>query len=153
MRARWQQTRDNMRKPSSNIPRQFDSIMTRPRPGSTLPASCRDGRAGIGFSSVSSTPSIPSRVRPSDRYDAAELLLKTNRDLPEAAHQMRTYIQGGGTVEGAPVFRAHFLLGEILLKSGDTGRAAAEYREAITLASSYRPASEALRRLEAKPQP
>jgi len=94
-----------------------------------------------------------SRVRPSDRYDAAELLLKTTRDLPEAAHQMRTYIQGGGTVEGAPVFRAHFLLGEILLKSGDTGRAAAEYREAITLASSYRPASEALRRLEAKPQP
>jgi tetratricopeptide (TPR) repeat protein len=87
------------------------------------------------------------RIRPADRYDAAELLLKTNRDLPEAAQQMRTYIQSGHTEEGAPVFRAHFLLGEILLKSGDSARAAAEYRTALALASSYRPAADALRRL------
>jgi tetratricopeptide (TPR) repeat protein len=89
-----------------------------------------------------------ARLRPADRYDAAELLLKTNRDLPEAAQQMRAYIQSGNTIEAAPVFRAHFLLGEILLKSGDTARAAAEYREALALAASYRPAQEALRRLE-----
>jgi TolA-binding protein len=60
---------------------------------------------------------------------------------------MRTYIHGGHTEEAAPVFRAHFLLGEILLKSGDVEQAAAEYRAALTLASSYRPATEALRRL------
>lgn len=95
-----------------------------------------------------------AHIRPADHYDAAELLLRTNRDLPEAERQMRAYIQGH-TEEAAPVFRAHFLLGEILLKSGDAGQAAAEYRAALALASSYRPASEALRRLESasKPQP
>ena len=88
-----------------------------------------------------------ARLRPTDQYDAAELLLITNRDLPEAARQMRAYIQGGHTEEAAPVFRAHFLLGEILLKNGDANQAAAEYRAALALASSFRPGSEALRRL------
>jgi tetratricopeptide (TPR) repeat protein len=88
-----------------------------------------------------------NRIRPIDRYDAAELLLKSNRNLPEADRQMRAYIQSGHTEEAAPVFRAHFLLGEILLKSGDANRAATEYRAALALASTYRPASEALRRL------
>ena len=60
---------------------------------------------------------------------------------------MRAYIQSGHTEEEAPLFRAHFLLGEILLKSGDAGQAAAEYRAALALASSYRPAAESLRRL------
>ncbi len=87
-------------------------------------------------------------IRPTDHYDAAELLLNTKRNLPLAAQQMRAYIQGGHTEEEAPLFRAHFLLGEILLKSGDTGQAAAEYRAALALASSYRPAAESLRRLE-----
>jgi tetratricopeptide (TPR) repeat protein len=88
-----------------------------------------------------------ARIRPADRYNAAEMLLRTNRNLDEAARQMRAYIQGGHTQEEAPVFRAHFLLGEILLKTGDASEAAAEYRAALALASSYRPASEALRRL------
>jgi tetratricopeptide (TPR) repeat protein len=88
-----------------------------------------------------------TRIRPADRYDAAEMLLRTNRDLPEAAQLMRAYIHGGHTEEAAPVFRAHFLLGEILLKSGDMNQAAAEYRAALALASSYRPAAEALHRL------
>jgi tetratricopeptide (TPR) repeat protein len=88
-----------------------------------------------------------TRIRPVDRYDAAELLLNSNRALPEAERQMRAYIQSGHTEESAPVFRAHFLLGEILLKSGDSNRAAAEYRAALAIASSYRPAAAALRRL------
>jgi tetratricopeptide (TPR) repeat protein len=88
-----------------------------------------------------------ARIHPSDRYDAAELLLVSDRDLPQAARQMRAYIQGQ-TEEAAPLFRAHFLLGEILRKSGDPGQAAGEYKAALALASSYRPASEALRRLE-----
>jgi tetratricopeptide (TPR) repeat protein len=86
-------------------------------------------------------------LRPSDRYDAAELLLNTNRNLPLAAQQMRAYIQSGHTQEEAPLFRAHYLLGEILLKSGDPSQAAAEYRAALALAGSYRPAAESLRRL------
>jgi tetratricopeptide (TPR) repeat protein len=88
-----------------------------------------------------------TRIRPTDRYEAAELLLVTNRDLPQAAQQMRAYIQGH-TEEAAPLFRAHFLLGEILLQSGGVGQAATEYKAALALASSYHPASQALRRLE-----
>jgi tetratricopeptide (TPR) repeat protein len=88
-----------------------------------------------------------AQIHPADRYDAAELLLRTDRNLDEAARQMRAYIQGEHTEEEDPVFRAHFLLGEILLKTGDTHQAAAEYQAALALASSYRPAAEALRRL------
>jgi TolA-binding protein len=86
-------------------------------------------------------------IRPEDRYDAAELLLKTNRALPQAAEQMKAYIQSGQTVEEAPLFRAHYLLGEILTKSGDKAQAVAEYRAALALASSYQPAAAALSRL------
>ncbi|HVJ05803.1 MAG TPA: tetratricopeptide repeat protein [Candidatus Saccharimonadales bacterium] len=86
-------------------------------------------------------------IRPADRFDIAELLLSTNRNLPEAAQQIRAYIQSGHTDESSPAFRAHFLLGEILLKGGDPARAASEYRAALALASSYRPAADALRRL------
>lgn len=88
-----------------------------------------------------------TRIKPIDNYDVAELLLNTKRDLPLAAQQMRAYIQGGRTEETAPLFRAHFLLGEILLNSGDVGQAAVEFRAALALASSYRPAAESLRRL------
>jgi tetratricopeptide (TPR) repeat protein len=86
-------------------------------------------------------------IRPINRYDAAEMLLRADRDMPMAAQQMRAYIQSGNTDEAAPLFRAHFLLGEILLKSGDAGQATAEYRAALALASSYRPAADSLRRL------
>jgi TolA-binding protein len=89
-----------------------------------------------------------ARIQPTDHYDAAELLLYCKRNLPLAAQQMRDYIQGGHTEEAAPLFRAHFLLGEILLKSGDTAQAAAEFKAALALASSYRPAVESLRHLE-----
>jgi predicted RNA polymerase sigma factor len=87
------------------------------------------------------------RIRPEDRYDAAELLLRTNRNLPEAARQMRMYIQSGHPVEDAPMFRAHAILGDILLKIGDTTQATAEYRAALALADNYRPAANALHRL------
>jgi tetratricopeptide (TPR) repeat protein len=88
-----------------------------------------------------------TRIRPSDHYDAAEMLLHAKRNLPLAAQQMRDYIQSGQTEEEAPLFRAHFLLGEILRKSGDLSQAAAEFRAALALASSYRPATESLRRM------
>jgi len=87
------------------------------------------------------------RVRPVDRFDAAEMLLRAGRDLPEADRQMRAYIQGGQHEEDAPLFRAHYVLGDILLKSGDASQAAAEYRASLALASSYRPAADALHRL------
>jgi tetratricopeptide (TPR) repeat protein len=88
-----------------------------------------------------------SRIQPTDRYDAAELLLRNKRNLSLAAQQLREYIQSGHPEEEAPLFRAHFLLGEILRKSGDAGQAAAEYNAALALASTYRPATESLRRV------
>lgn len=87
------------------------------------------------------------RIRPVDRFDAAERLLKADRNLAEAARQVRGYIQSGHPEEDAPLFRAHLVLGDILVKTGDTEQAAAEYRAALALASSYRPAVDALRRL------
>jgi tetratricopeptide (TPR) repeat protein len=87
-------------------------------------------------------------IRPVDRYNAAELLLSGHRNLDEAARQLRAYIQDGHTQEEAPLFRAHYLLGEVLLYTGNPSQAAAEYKAALTLASSYRPAAEALRRLD-----
>jgi tetratricopeptide (TPR) repeat protein len=87
------------------------------------------------------------RIQPADRYNAAEMLLRTDRDLEGAAREMRAYIHSEHTDEGEPLFRAHYLLGEILLKRGDGEQAAAEFRAALALASSYQPAAEALRRL------
>ena len=87
------------------------------------------------------------RVQPADQYNAAEMLLGSDRNLDGAARLLRAYIQADHTEEEAPVFRAHYLLGEALLKMGDSGQAAAEYRAALALASGYRPATEALRRL------
>ena len=89
-----------------------------------------------------------AEIRPVDRYNAAELLLRSHRNLDEAARQLRAYIQDGHTQEEAPLFRAHYLLGEVLLYTGDPSQAAAEYKTALSLASSYRPAAESLRRLD-----
>lgn len=87
-------------------------------------------------------------LRPEDRFDAAEQMLRMGRNLPEAAQQVRLYLQSGHPSEDAPVFRAHTVLGDLLSKSGDTNGAANEYRAALALASGFRPAAEGLRRLE-----
>jgi tetratricopeptide (TPR) repeat protein len=89
-----------------------------------------------------------SQVRPFERYDAAELLLSTGRNLGEAERLLRAYLDGERTEERAPVFRAHFLLGQVLLKKGEREKAAAEYRAALHLAANYHPAADALRHLE-----
>jgi tetratricopeptide (TPR) repeat protein len=88
------------------------------------------------------------RLRPQDRYDAAEQLLHAGRQLPLAAEQMRAYIASGHPDAESPLFRAHFLLGEILRGLGKPSDAATEYRAALALANAYRPAQDALRRLE-----
>lgn len=92
-----------------------------------------------------------SRILRSEHYDVAEMLLKSNRNLPLAAQQIRTYIQSGHSETMAPLFRAHYMLGEILRKSGDKTQAAAEYRAALALAAGYHPAAEALARLGQRP--
>lgn len=84
--------------------------------------------------------------RPESLVDAASLLYKTGRDLPLAAQLVRRYLQDKGN-EQAPIFKAHFLLGNILEKQGDREGAAAEYRSSLSLAKSFAPAQEALKRV------
>jgi tetratricopeptide (TPR) repeat protein len=84
--------------------------------------------------------------RPAALVDGAGLLLRSDRDYPMAIRLVRRYIALPNTVEEAPVFKAHVLLGELLEKQGDRPAAAEEYRAALAMAHSYRQAQEGLRR-------
>ena len=70
----------------------------------------------------------------------AEILINTGRDLPEATELLRRYVSSCGTVEDAPVFKAHYLLGTILERDGDKKAAAEQYQAALSLAKSFSPA-------------
>jgi tetratricopeptide (TPR) repeat protein len=83
--------------------------------------------------------------RPAALVDAAHMLLRTGNDYPLAIRLVRRYLSSGTTVEEAPVFKAHYLLGELLEKQGDASAAAGEYREALALAHNFRPAQDALK--------
>lgn len=80
------------------------------------------------------------------KYDAAYLLLRTGRNFPGAVQMLRDYLDNH-TSEDGPVFRAHYLLGELLEKQGDRERASQEFRAALALASQFRPARDALARI------
>jgi tetratricopeptide (TPR) repeat protein len=79
--------------------------------------------------------------------DAAELLIRTRRNVPESARLLRQYLSSQSTVEQAPVFKAHYLLGTVLEQLGNKQGAAEEYRAALSLASEFSLAHEALDRV------
>jgi tetratricopeptide (TPR) repeat protein len=79
--------------------------------------------------------------------DAAETLNRTGRNTPTAIELLRRYLASSSTVEAAPAFKAHYLLGTLLEKQGDKQAAAQEYREALAMAKSYSAAQDALNRL------
>jgi tetratricopeptide (TPR) repeat protein len=79
--------------------------------------------------------------------EAAESLIKTNRDLPKAAELLRRYLGSGNLVEEAPAFKAHYLLGTVLEKQGDKKGAAQEYSAALAMAKDFSRAKEALDRV------
>ncbi len=83
---------------------------------------------------------------PMDLFTGAELLDGAGRNYSGAIQLLKIYL-AGKTVEGAPAFRAHFLVGEMLEKTGDRVAAAAEYKAALALASNYRLARNGLSRL------
>jgi tetratricopeptide (TPR) repeat protein len=82
---------------------------------------------------------------PAALVDGAGLLLRTGRNYPLAIRLVRRYLDSA-MVEEAPAFKAHYVLGELLEKEGDRAGAAAQYRAALALAHSYRPAQDALKR-------
>lgn len=84
--------------------------------------------------------------QPEVLVDAASTLLRANRDLPFATQLVRRYLSSS-TVEQAPPFKAHYLLGNILEKQGDKDGAAKEYQAALTMAKDFGRAREALHRV------
>jgi tetratricopeptide (TPR) repeat protein len=85
--------------------------------------------------------------RPGALVDGASTLLRTGRDYPMAIRLLRRYINSSNTVEEAPVFKAHCLLGELLEKQGDRAAAAEEYRAALAMAHTFRQAQDGLKRV------
>ena len=78
---------------------------------------------------------------------AADTLIRTNRDLPAASELLRRYL-ANETVEDAPAFKAHYLLGKLLEQQGDSQAAIEEYRSALSLAREFSLAQDALKRLD-----
>jgi tetratricopeptide (TPR) repeat protein len=87
-----------------------------------------------------------NRKKTNALFDAATLLYEAQRNLPTAANLVREYLTAVPT-EDAPSFEAHYFLGQILERQGDKNAAAVEYRSSLSLASSYSPAQEALKRV------
>jgi len=85
--------------------------------------------------------------QPEVLMEGAEMLLRSKRDLPQATQLLRRYLSSGPTVEAAPAFKAHYLLGTALEQQGDKPAAAHEYRESLSLARSFTLAQNALDRL------
>ncbi len=80
-------------------------------------------------------------------YDGAFVLLRTGRNFPIAVQMLRQYLSGSELSEDGPVFRARYLLGELLEKQGDRQHAIEEFRAALVLAPQFRPARDALNRI------
>ncbi len=81
-------------------------------------------------------------------FDAASELYLGNRNLPLAILYLRNYLSSGGMVEGAPAFRAHYLLGQIYEKMGQGPSAVSEYQASLALASGFDRARKALSHLQ-----
>lgn len=86
--------------------------------------------------------------RPDALVDAAEILIHSDRKIPEAVALLQTYLKYDRPVEQAPAFKVHYLLGTASEKLGDKRGAAAEYRAALDLAKEFQPARQALDRVD-----
>jgi len=76
--------------------------------------------------------------------DAASTLSQAHSSPQLAIGLLRTYLASSGKTDGAPAFKVHLQLGELLAKEGDPNGAHSEYLAAIALASNYVPARKAL---------
>ncbi len=85
--------------------------------------------------------------RPEALMDGASVLLRTGRDYALGVRLLRRYLSSP-PAETAPVFKVHYLLGQLLEKQGDRQAAAEEYRAALALAHNFTRAQEALKRVD-----
>src|SRR5580700_3939061 len=85
--------------------------------------------------------------QPEVLMECANMLIRSKRDLPQATQLLRRYLSSSLTVEAAPAFKAHYLLGTALEQQGNKPAAAQEYRASLALAKSFTLAQTALDRL------
>jgi len=105
------------------------------------------GRPDDMQKAVQSAVALPNR--PAETFfDAANELYLGNRDFPNAIVYLQKYLASGGLVEGAPAFRAHYLLGQIYEKVGQDAGAVSEYQASLALASGFDRARKALSHLQ-----
>lgn len=83
---------------------------------------------------------------PAALADGASIVLRTGRNYSLGIRLLRRYLSTQ-TVEEAPAFKAHVMLGELLEKQGDPSAAAEEYRTALDMAHSYTIAQDRLKRV------
>jgi len=75
-------------------------------------------------------------------YDAASILIKTNREPALAAKLIESYLASPQKTEEAPAFVAHVRLGRLKDQLGDSEGAKRERESALALAHEYKPAQE-----------
>lgn len=79
--------------------------------------------------------------------DSAETLNRTGRNIPSAIQLLKRYLASNATVEQAPAFKAHYLLGTLLEKQGNMQAAKQEYQAALSMARNFSLAQDALNRV------
>jgi tetratricopeptide (TPR) repeat protein len=85
--------------------------------------------------------------KPDTWVEAAEVLYNGGRNFPAAVQYLRRYLSSNATVADAPAFQAHYLLGSIFERLGDTHAAMQEYRAALAMAREFDQARDAINRL------
>ncbi len=75
-------------------------------------------------------------------YDAAGVLIESNRDPALAAKLLGDYLAGNAKSEEAPAFEAHLRLARLKKQLGDAADAQREVAAALQLAHDYKPALE-----------
>jgi tetratricopeptide (TPR) repeat protein len=81
-------------------------------------------------------------------FDAGRELYLAGRDYSVALQYLQQYLASGALVESAPAFRAHYLVGQLREKMGQSAAAASEYQASLKLASGFAPARTALGRVQ-----
>ncbi len=109
----------------------------------------RDGARWDAFDDAVRQAVGSAKKTSEDLFDTGELLGGVGRMLPQAAEALRLYLGGTTVDEHVNAFRAHYLLGQVLERSGDRQAAIDEYRSSLAMAHGYQPARDALRRLGA----
>ncbi len=92
----------------------------------------------------------PSLNRPDVLTQAAEILIQSNRNLNRAENLLQRYLSSPNPSEGAPVFKAHYLLGTLLEQRGQQEQAVTQYQAALAMAAEFAPARNALDRLASR---